>query len=141
WRLDARVAVRFASAAPGLARNATLRQMVPSMMGWRGRAYLLAGRLTDSVAGLEWALSQSAEMRFGAQYHNNLALRAEARPRMGEVVEAERLAGRALELCRAHRQRGWEADTLRILAEIAADPARTDLDRAATCYREAMTLP
>ena len=136
----------FDSAIPSLegavevARHGNLQLMVTSGLGWLGHAYLLAGRPSEAVAALEESLSERAEIRFGAFHHHNLAILAEARLSIGEPGEAERLAREAFESCRRQRQRGWEAESLRVLAEIAAHPDRLEPGKAASHYREAMIL-
>ncbi len=137
----------LASAIPALeravevARHGNLHLMAAAGMGRLGYAYLLAGRIQEAIAGLEQAVAQGAAHNFSFVGHSHaLVLLAEARLRNDEVSEAENLAGRALELCRGRRQRGWEADSLRVLAEIAAHPARLDADKALSHYREALTL-
>ena len=69
-----------------------------------------------------------------------LAMLAEARLRNGETEEAEHLAGRALDLCCRQGQRGWEADSLRVLAETAAHPAHLDAEKARLHYYKALVL-
>jgi tetratricopeptide (TPR) repeat protein len=58
----------------------------------------------------------------------------------GRSEEAVRLARRALELCREHKERGHEAWTLRLLGDIASHPDSPDIETAEGHYREAMAV-
>src|SRR4030095_6402041 len=99
-----------------------LQLMVTTGLGWLAEGYLLAGRAPEAVAALQESLSHRAEMRFGAFHRRHEVLLAEARLTMGEVDEAARLARDAVEQCRRHGQRGFEAHGLRVLADVAAHP-------------------
>ena len=59
---------------------------------------------------------------------------------VGNVIEAERRAGQAVEGCRRQHERGWEANSLRVLAETAAHPSRLAPEKAAGGYRDALAL-
>jgi len=56
---------------------------------------------------------------------------------LGRLEDAERLAGRALAY--SHRQPGFAAHALQLLADIASHPDRFDFDRSEGQYREALT--
>ena len=43
-------------------------------------------------------------------------------------------------MCCRHHQRGWEAESLRVLAETAAQPNRLAPEKAAAGYRDALAL-
>jgi len=58
----------------------------------------------------------------------------------GRIEEAVQLAGRALELARAHKERGHEAWALRLLGEIAAHQASPEIEPAKYHYRQALAL-
>ena len=58
----------------------------------------------------------------------------------GRLEEAVHLAGRALDLARAHKERGHEAWALRLLGEIAAHQAPRRSSRPNTHYRQALAL-
>ena len=66
-----------------------------------------------------------------------LALLAEGHLRAERCDAATRTAGEALALARQYGERGWEAWTLRVLGEIAAERSPTE---AADHYREALAL-
>ena len=58
----------------------------------------------------------------------------------GRMQEAVQLAGRALDLARAHKERGHEAWALRLLGEIAAHQDPLEIEPAAHHYRQALAL-
>jgi tetratricopeptide (TPR) repeat protein len=58
----------------------------------------------------------------------------------GRVQEAIQLAGRALNLARAHKERGHEAWALRLLGEIATHQDPPEIEPAAQHYRQALAL-
>src|SRR6266850_1431366 len=56
------------------------------------------------------------------------------------MQEAVQLAGRALDLSRAHKERGHEAWALRLLGEVAAHQAPPEITPAEHHYRQALAL-
>ena len=137
---DPACAIPRLESALEVARHANLNLMVGGALAWLAHGYLVGGRPSDALMALEESLSNKSELRFGAIHHHSRALLAEAQMRVGNVVEAERLAGHAVELCRRHHQRGWEAESLRVLAETAAQPNRLAPEKAAAGYRDALAL-
>ena len=102
-----------------------------------GGAYALAGRLDDAVRLLERADRHAESLGFAYGHALVIATLAEAKLLAGDFENAARAADRALALSRQHGQRGWEAWTLRALAEIAS--ARTP-GEGAEQYRGALAL-
>jgi tetratricopeptide (TPR) repeat protein len=58
----------------------------------------------------------------------------------GRMQEAVQLAGRALALSRAHKERGHETWALRLLGEIAVHQETTEIEPAEYHYRQALAL-
>jgi tetratricopeptide (TPR) repeat protein len=58
----------------------------------------------------------------------------------GQEADARTAAQRALGLARQHKERGYEADTLRLLGEIAAREDSLDIGKAENHYRQALAL-
>ncbi|MGH8057998.1 MAG: tetratricopeptide repeat protein [Candidatus Entotheonellia bacterium] len=56
------------------------------------------------------------------------------------MQEAVQLAGRALDLSRAHKERGYQAWALRLLGEIAAHQDPPEVEPAEHHYRQALAL-
>jgi class 3 adenylate cyclase/tetratricopeptide (TPR) repeat protein len=105
-----------------------------------GAAYALAGRPGDARRLLEQA--DDARSSVGAM--GGLALYAawlsETYLLAGRKEDAIQHADRALDLSRRHKERGHEALTLRLLGDIAACEDPPDVERAASHYRQALTL-
>ena len=108
--------------------------LVTSQLGY---AYALLGRLAEAVPLLAEAVELSTGRWGGSQRKTWLA---EAHLLAGRTDEAWALTGQALDLARAHKERGHEAWALRLLGEIAA--RRDPLDPATTAdhYRQALGL-
>ena len=121
-----------------VARHGSLNLMVTGALAWLAEGYLVGGRPSDAIFALEESLSQ--KRRFDVLRDYGLGLLAEAHLQLGNVVEAERLACQAVEQCRRRHERGWEADSLRVLADTAAHPNRLAPEKAAAGYREALAL-
>ena len=58
----------------------------------------------------------------------------------GRTQEAVQLARRALDLARAHKERGHEAWALRLLGEIAAQQDSPQIEQAEAHYHQALAL-
>ena len=58
----------------------------------------------------------------------------------GRMQEAVQLAERALDLARAHKERGHEAWALRLLGEVATHQAPLEIELAEHHYRQALAL-
>ena len=58
----------------------------------------------------------------------------------GREADARAAAQRALGLARQHKEKGYEAYTLRLLGEIAAREDPLDIGKAENHYRQALTL-
>ena len=89
---------------------------VPIVSAELGAACVQAGRLADSIRLLDQALTTPWKVDVALW----TAWLGEAHLRSGRLDEATRHAERALELARAHGERGNEAHAHRVRAEIAA---------------------
>jgi predicted ATPase len=98
-----------------------------------GRAYALVGRLDEAMPLLEGA-SEPAPMY---QRPRNLTYLGETLLLGGRPADARSTVERALHLCRAHGQRGFEADALHVLGDICShsEPARAE-----RVYRGALAI-
>ena len=104
-----------------------------------GHVLALSGHATQAVEELEQGDRQ-------ANAYSGMWLRCQRLHYLGEAYllagradDAKRTADQALELAREREERGFEAWTLRLQAEIAATVTPAD-EVAETRYREAMTL-
>jgi tetratricopeptide (TPR) repeat protein len=102
-----------------------------------GTAHLLAGRTAEAIPLLEQAAEQGQAIGFMHGHSLVLALLAEGYHRVGRAADASRTATEALELARRHRERGWEAWTLRIMGELTFDAAHY---RAASALAEELGM-
>jgi tetratricopeptide (TPR) repeat protein len=98
-----------------------------------GYAYALAGRVAEALPLLEQAVMTYSYSRYCAQL-------SEAYLLAGRTDEALALAGRALDLAREHRERGFQAWALRLLGEIAARRQSPEVEPAEDHYRQALAL-
>jgi len=94
-------------------------------------------KLSQSIRVLE----QSSKTVQGAGARLFLARRATWLARgCGRSQEASRLAGEALRLARAHKERGDEAWALRLLGDLASDREPLELSGAEGHYSDALAL-
>jgi tetratricopeptide (TPR) repeat protein len=83
-------------------------------------AWALGGRLPDAVATVERAVQEAGERKQAMTYAKLLQLCGEVYRLAGRPDEAGNAATQALELFRFQGERGHEAQTLRLLADISA---------------------
>jgi tetratricopeptide (TPR) repeat protein len=105
-----------------------------------GCAYALAGRIAEALPLLEQAEQRGAAMGTVGGQSLRVGYVSEAYLRAGRMQEAVQLAERALDLSRAHKERGHEAWALRLLGEIAARQAPPAATQAEAHYRQALVL-
>jgi predicted ATPase/class 3 adenylate cyclase len=108
--------------------------LVTSQLGY---AYALSGRLAEAIPLLEESVELSKGRWGGSQ---RMAWLAESHLLAGRAHEALELARQALELARAHKERGHEAWTLRLLGETGALSDAPDADAAGGHYWQALAL-
>jgi DNA-binding SARP family transcriptional activator len=102
-----------------------------------GSVRLLAGRTAEALPLLEQAAEHGQAIGFMHGHSLVLALLAEGYLGAGRVDDASRTADEALALARKLGERGWEAWTLRLLAELEAERSPAS---SVTRYREALAL-
>ena len=105
-----------------------------------GYAYALAGRVAEALPLLEEVEQSGAAMGTMGGQSLRVGYVSEAYLLAGRMQKAAQLAGRALDLARAHKERGHEAWALRLLGEIAAHQAPLEIEPAANYYRQALAL-
>ena len=105
-----------------------------------GCAYACAGRVAEALPLLEQAEQRGAAMGTMGGQSLRVGYVSEAYLLAGRMQEAVQLAGRALALARAHKERGYEAWALRLLGEIAAHQDPPEIEPAAHHYRQALAL-
>ena len=105
-----------------------------------GCAYAFAGRIAEALPLLEQAEQRGAAMGTMGGHALRVGYVSEAYLLAGRMQEAVQFAGRALDLARAHKERGHEAWALRLLGEIAAHQAPPEIEPAEHHYRQALAL-
>jgi tetratricopeptide (TPR) repeat protein len=105
-----------------------------------GAAYTHTGRLAEAVPLLEEAVERAATANLKANQSLRLARLAEAHLSAGRPESAFPLAAQALDLAQEHRERGYEANALRLLASVEVEREAPALDRAEEGYRKALAL-
>ena len=105
-----------------------------------GCAYACAGRVAEALPLLEQAEQRGAAMGTMGGQSLRVGYVSEAYLLAGRMQEAVQLAGRALDLSRAHKERGHEAWALRLLGEIAAHQDPPEIEPAEHHYRQALAL-
>ena len=91
----------------------------PRIASALGYAQVLSGRTEEGLANLEQAVERSAAMKLIGAHALLLACLGEGYLRAGRVADARRVADDARALAREHRERGNEAWSLRLGAEVA----------------------
>jgi tetratricopeptide (TPR) repeat protein len=113
---------------------------VPWASARLGAAYLLAGRVDDSLALLKRTVEIDAAHTSQAEISLWCGWLAEAYLASGQPAEADALAGRALDLAVRHGERGNHGWALRLQAELAVRRAPPDHDAAEELYQQALAL-
>jgi class 3 adenylate cyclase/tetratricopeptide (TPR) repeat protein len=105
-----------------------------------GCAYACAGHVAEALPLLDQAEQTSAAMGTMGGQSLRVGYVSEAYLLAGRMQEALQLAGRALDLSHAHKERGHEAWALRLLGEIAAHQDSPEIEPAEHHYRQALAL-
>jgi tetratricopeptide (TPR) repeat protein len=137
---DVQQAIPVLERALDLAQGAHIRLLVPRVAALMGAAYTLAGRATDALPLLEQAVEQAVAMRYMLDHALRVGWLSEAYLLAGRLDEAYTQAQHALEFSRAHQEQGHEAYALRLLGEFYARHDPSEVEPAATHYRQALTL-
>jgi tetratricopeptide (TPR) repeat protein len=136
----------FSKAIPVLERLLELCQMwqqplwLPHTAAALGHVYALGERVAEALPLLEQAVEQAAAMGLMAHQSLRVAWLSEAYLLAGRADDASTIGFRAMKLSRQHKERGYEAHALRLLAEIAANREPQEVESAELHYREALSL-
>jgi tetratricopeptide (TPR) repeat protein len=114
--------------------------MSPFLAWTLGWVYARSARVEEGLPLMRNGLAGIERLGFVAYEAMGDAQLAEALIVADRPDEARRVATRALELAQARGQRGFEAEALRILGEIASASGAIASDAAEARYREAMAL-
>jgi tetratricopeptide (TPR) repeat protein len=117
-----------------------IRILFPYIGGLLGSAYGFSGRLGEAVSLLEQAVQAFVSMNVMMGRSLLVGFLSEVYLLAGRADDAAELARRALDLSRAHQERGWEAWTLKLLGDIACQERMLDVDQAGAFYGQALAL-
>jgi tetratricopeptide (TPR) repeat protein len=137
---DASTAVAMFARGLGVCQDAHIHLLLPFVASDLGAAYLLAGRMAEALPLLEQAVAQTTTT--GRVSHLALFTVQLGRGylRAGRLEDALQRAHHALTLTRTHKERGYQAHTLRLLGEIHVQHRSPDVTPAETHYRQALAL-
>jgi tetratricopeptide (TPR) repeat protein len=140
-RGDFRQAISVLERGLDVCRASGLRALAfHGIAAFLGSAYGQSGRSRDAITLLEPVVAQTAAMGATFDYLITLLPLGEAQMLDGHLDEADRLATRAVEVARAHKERGHEAWAYRLLGEISACREPAAVDPGSSRYREALVL-
>ena len=134
-----RAAISILERCDALAKRWDLPRLVSFSASLLGAAYAMAGRHAESMPLLDRAAAQIATGEGGSESRLAIPL-AEGYLCVGRLDAATRLAQRALTASRQRNERGYEAQALRLLGEIALRGDDGNPDDAASRFREALSL-
>jgi tetratricopeptide (TPR) repeat protein len=123
-----------------LGRTVDLPLIFPAMASELGYALALAGRVAEALPLLEQAVERGDVIGYMLAQSQRVTWLGEAYLRAGRQDDAARQAERALDLARAHMERGNEAWALRLLGDIASQDSPLDATAVEGHYRAAMAL-
>jgi predicted ATPase/class 3 adenylate cyclase len=133
-------ATRLLEQSLALCRATDMRFPIPLVAAGLGRARALMGRLPEALALLDEAVGVAVSMTHVFHHSLFVGLLGEACLLAGRRDDAIEHATHALDLCRRWKERGLEALTLRLLAEIASDRDPPEVENAEEHYRQALAL-
>jgi class 3 adenylate cyclase/tetratricopeptide (TPR) repeat protein len=105
-----------------------------------GYAYALSGRSAEAIPLLEEAVERPVSSGSNESQSSRTVWLSEAYLLAGRDADARAAAQRALGLVRQHKERGYEAYTLRLLSDIAAREDPLDIGKAEDHCRQALAL-
>jgi class 3 adenylate cyclase/tetratricopeptide (TPR) repeat protein len=136
----------FSRAIPVLERGLDLCRVYnilvwfPDTAAALGCAYACAGRVAEALPLLGQAEQTGAAMGSMGGHALRVGYVSEAYLLDGRMQEAVQLAGHALDLARAHKERGHEAWALRLLGEVVTHQDPPEIEPATHHYRQALAL-
>jgi tetratricopeptide (TPR) repeat protein len=135
---DARTTISLAEQCRVLVQRWGLPLVNVTLASLLGVAYVLDGRRTEGLPFLEEGAEQLASAR-GVSEARQAVLLCEGFLLADQVKQAAQLADRALNASRRSKERGYEAQALRLLGNIAVrDPS--SIGEAEARYRQALAL-
>jgi tetratricopeptide (TPR) repeat protein len=123
-----------------LSRRYKFNNWFPTVAASLGAAYVGGGRIESGLTLLEEAVNQGEERGIMSSYSLWLVYLGDAYLHAHRISDSLAVAHRALQLCREHKERGYEAWALRLLGDIAAQADSFNRSEAEARYQDALTL-
>jgi tetratricopeptide (TPR) repeat protein len=121
-----------------ICQSASIPVYLPFVASRLGAAHLIAGRISEGLPYLEQGVENFPTVGRVGFLSLSMVWLGEGYLRSLRVADASDLARRALDLSRAHKERGHEAWALKLQGDIALH--QQNLDEAEQCYQRAFTL-
>jgi tetratricopeptide (TPR) repeat protein len=138
---DLRHAIPVLQRGLAFCQDAHITRWVPLLTSTLGVAYVLSGRTTEALPLLTQTREHVAAGHHGGSGdHLILAELSEALLLVGRVEDASALADQLLERSRTHSGRGYQAQALRLLGDIARHRDPPERELAAAYYQQALAL-
>jgi class 3 adenylate cyclase/DNA-binding winged helix-turn-helix (wHTH) protein/tetratricopeptide (TPR) repeat protein len=138
---DLEAAIRVCEQGLALCRTSNTKPPHWAITGGLGEAYAHTGRLAEGLALLEEARQDDLRTgRLGSSHGTHLRQLSVVYLLAGHVDKAWQYASQALDLARALKVRGHEAQALCQLGAVQARINPTDIPQAEAHYQEALTL-
>ena len=133
-------AVRRLERALAACSATDIRNLVPSIASRLGLAYALLGDTARAIPLTEQAVEAMVTLGIVAMRSWALFALGEVYLLAGRMTDARKQAGLALDLCVEHKERGWEAWALRLLAEIHSHEGGAEVQKAQALYDDAIAV-
>jgi tetratricopeptide (TPR) repeat protein len=137
---DAQKAVPLFAQAVELCQVWDFRQMVTGLTLFLSHALALAGRISEALAMVEQGTEPVALTSLLNRSPGHAFVLSEMHWQSGHHEDAQTLAVETCERAREHKERGHEANTLRLLGDIAIYRQPPEIDEAKTHYQQALNL-
>ncbi len=140
WKGDLEEAIGPLEHALMLCRTSDTPVLFPPIASVLGSSYAVSGRLQEAIVLLERAVEATTAMRVVAGSSLILGQLGHVYLVAGREDDAAKVTGHAVELARQRGERGWEASSLRILADVHAQRAAPEVEPAEDTYRQAIAI-
>jgi class 3 adenylate cyclase/tetratricopeptide (TPR) repeat protein len=140
WKGDLADAIAPLEHGLMLCRTSDTPILFPAIGAVLGSAYAVSGRLQEGIALLERAVEVTNAMRVVAGASLILGQLGHGYLVAGREDEATKVTGHAVELARQRGERGWEAASLRILADVHSQRDTPEVEPARATYLQAVAL-
>jgi tetratricopeptide (TPR) repeat protein len=123
-----------------ICQSASIPVYLPFVASRLGAAHLIAGRVSEGLPYLQQGVENFPSVGRVGFLSLSMVWLSEGYLRSCRLADASDLAKRALDLSRAHKERGHEAWALKLLGDIALHKKPANLDEAESYYQRAFTL-